>query len=72
MLYAIGSFKDVAHLSARGNLRTLLTFIARLEIREHSVLYQCDLILPLQADMYCRRILCDADASAGIHLNETA
>lgn len=43
VLHAIGSFKDVAHLSAYGYLKTLLTFLARLEIRGCSDLcaYEC-------------------------------
>lgn len=72
MLYAIGSFKDVAHLSAHGYLNTSLTFIAHPEIRECSDSYKYDFVLSFQTETYCRHILRDADASAGVHHDETA
>ena len=72
MLYAIGSFKDVAHLSAHGYLKTLLTFIARSEIRRCSGSCKCDIVFSVQAETYCEHILCDADALVDAQFSETA
>jgi len=51
MLCAIGSFKDVAHLSAHGYLKTLLTFIARSEIRGCSDSCEYDIVFSAQAEL---------------------
>jgi len=50
MLCAIGSFKDVAHLSAHGYLRTLLTFIARSVIRGCSDSCEYDIVFSARAE----------------------
>lgn len=50
MLHAIGSFKDVAHLSAHGYLRTLLTFIARSVFRGCSDSCEYDIVFSARVE----------------------